>query len=51
MNIKELIIDQKILDIDFMDTMTVIYLENGHDIIFHEDTGDVEIKNLFTNSN
>lgn len=40
---KDLLINQKIIDVDFMDKTTVFYLENGCDFYFHNDTGEIEL--------
>lgn len=40
---KELLLNQKIINVDFMDNTTVLYLENGYDLYFHNDTGEFEL--------
>lgn len=40
---KDLLLNQKIIDVDFMDKTTVFYLENGYDFYFHTDTGETEL--------
>jgi hypothetical protein len=46
---KELIINQKVVDVDFMGKTTVFYLENGYDFYFHNDTGEIELIKVDTN--
>jgi hypothetical protein len=40
---KDLLLNQKIIDVDFFDKTTVFYLENGYDFYFHNDSGETEL--------
>jgi hypothetical protein len=40
---KDLLINQKILDVDYFHKTTVFYLDNGYDLYFHTDTGELEL--------
>lgn len=40
---KEFLLNQKIIKVDFLKDTVVIYLDNGHDLYFHQDTGEVQL--------
>lgn len=40
---KDLLLNQKIINVDFMDKTTVFYLQNGCDLYFHTDTGETQL--------
>ncbi|MBT2759994.1 hypothetical protein [Paenibacillus sp. ISL-20] len=40
---KDLVLNQRIVGVNFFDGLTVFQLENGYDYYFHNDTGEMEL--------